>query len=119
MGEQEISADGEDKKILYEKFQHDYLDYSSLKPNTFSKWLKCYCSIKNYTMSETRSHCKTFIYITKQGAKCKRWVQNILVVLHPILLEFCQNSKKGAKVQNIWRFGEEIIFYGNYGIESN
>jgi hypothetical protein len=64
-GKQEIYAEGEDTKILYERFQYDYPDYFSLRLNTFSKWIKTYCNINKYELKETRSYGKTFIYMTK------------------------------------------------------
>lgn len=65
MDEQNIKTDGEDKKVLYERFQHDYPDYLYLRQNTFTKWIKSYCNIKGYTLQERRSSGRTYIFITK------------------------------------------------------
>ena len=62
MDEQDLS-EGENKKTLYEYFQKEYPDFIWLKQNTFSKWLKSYCNIKDLKLIEYRSNCKTYITI--------------------------------------------------------
>lgn len=62
MEEQELT-EGVNKKTLYEKFQKIYPDYMWLKQNTFSKWIKNYCNLKELKLSEVRSNGHTLIYI--------------------------------------------------------
>jgi len=64
MEEQSLEL-GIDKKVLYGNFQHNYPDFMYLKQNTFSKWIKSYCSIMNYKLHEARSHGRTYIFIEK------------------------------------------------------
>ena len=61
--EEQDLKDGVKKKTLYEKFQKSYPDYMWLKQNTFSKWIKAYCNLKELKLYETRSNGQTLIYI--------------------------------------------------------
>ena len=62
MDEQNLS-EGENKKTLYERFQRAYPDFLNLRSNTFTKWIKNYCSLKGLKLYENRSNGKTYIYI--------------------------------------------------------
>ena len=61
--EEQDLKDGVKKKTLYEKFQKNYPDYMWLKQNTFSKWIKAYCNLKELKLYEVRSNGQTLIYI--------------------------------------------------------
>jgi len=61
--EEQDLKDGTNKKTLYEKFQKNYPDYMWLKQNTFSKWIKAYCNLKELRLYEVRSNGQTLIYI--------------------------------------------------------
>lgn len=61
--EEQDLKDGANKKTLYEKFQKNYPDYMWLKQNTFSKWIKAYCNLKELKLYEVRSNGQTLIYI--------------------------------------------------------
>lgn len=61
--EEQDLKEGVKKKALYEKFQKNYPDYMWLKQNTFSKWIKAYCNLKELKLYETRSNGQTLIYI--------------------------------------------------------
>ena len=61
--EEQDLKDGVKKKTLYEKFQKNYPDYMWLKQNTFSKWIKAYCNLKELELYEVRSNGQTLIYI--------------------------------------------------------
>lgn len=61
--EEQDLKDGANKKTLYEKFQKNYPDYMWLKQNTFSKWIKAYCNLKELRLYEVRSNGQTLIYI--------------------------------------------------------
>jgi hypothetical protein len=64
MDDQEEIA-GDNKKILFNNFQSKYPDYLEMRQNTFSKYIKYYCNLKRYQLTETRSNGHTYITITK------------------------------------------------------
>jgi len=64
MEDQEPIA-GDNKKILYQNFQSKFPDYLDMTQNTFSKWIRTYCSIKGLNLTEKRSNGKDYITISK------------------------------------------------------
>lgn len=53
-----------EKKAVFTEFKELYEDYSTMKQNTFTKWLKVYCKLKGYDIEEWRND-KTYFFKIK------------------------------------------------------